>query len=244
MCLHVQEQKVRRYFEQLDIDGDGLITRPEFSNAVSTEMWAGMLVRSFSRPVAAPQPAIAASTTIGGGGGGGGGGGVSLGARQASVGLVRTKSALSRSHGMSRDQIDAIQRLLPMFYVPDLQRLLETLRQRSSSLVRTKTTIPGAEFKTILAKLIPSTPDAPVRLKTARFEPHIRSVCQDRLGTDIGKTLRKAMRFLLQEMARLSAMFFSYLFDRADAVATESGGSSPDFAEFFGMLVRTNYQLH
>ena len=172
MCLHVQEQKVRRYFEQLDIDGDGLITRPEFSNAVSTEMWAGMLVRSFSRPVAAPQPTTAGSTAIGGGGGGSGGG-VSLGARQASVGLVRTKSALSRSHGMSRDQIDAIQRLLPMFYVPDLQRLLETLRQRSSSLARTKTTIPGAEFKTILAKLIPSTPDAPVRLKTASSHIYI-----------------------------------------------------------------------
>ena len=63
------------------------------------------------------------------------------------------------------------------------------------------------------------------------------------LGTDIGKTLRKEMRFLLQEMARLSAAFFSHLFDRADAVATESGGSSPDFAEFFGMLVRNTIKL-
>ena len=55
-----------------------------------------------------------------------------LGARQLSVGLVRTKSALARSHGMSREQIDAMQRLLPAFTVPDLRRLLDTLRQVSN----------------------------------------------------------------------------------------------------------------
>ena len=57
----------------------------------------------------------------------------SLGVRQTSAGLVRTKSALARTHGMSREQIDAIQRLLPTFTVPDLQRLLDALRQVSDA---------------------------------------------------------------------------------------------------------------
>jgi hypothetical protein len=34
---------------------------------------------------------------------------------------------------MSREQIDAIQRLLPTFTVPDLQRLLDALRQVSDA---------------------------------------------------------------------------------------------------------------
>lgn len=46
-----EEQKILKYFNQLDTDQDGLITESEFSNAVSTEMWAGILVRAFSRPV-------------------------------------------------------------------------------------------------------------------------------------------------------------------------------------------------
>ena len=50
-----------------------------------------------------------------------------------SAGLVRTKSALARTHGMSREQIDAIQRLLPTFTVPDLRRLLDVLRQVSDA---------------------------------------------------------------------------------------------------------------
>ena len=57
----------------------------------------------------------------------------SLGARKISAGLVRTKSALARTHGMSTEQIDAIQRLLPTFTVLDLRRLLDALRQGSDA---------------------------------------------------------------------------------------------------------------
>ena len=180
-----EEQKILKYFAHLDADGDNLITKAEFCRAVSTEMWAGMLVRAFSRPAPPPTAGSAALSASSG---------RDLGARQSSAGLVRTKSALARAHGMSREQIDAIQRLLPTFTVPDLRRLLDSLRQRSPSLSRSRATIPGAEFKTILAQLIPASPDAP-------------------------------------EMAKLSASFFSFLFDRADSVASSSGQSAPDFAE-------------
>ena len=41
-----EAQKVLHYFtHHLDTDGDGLINRSEFCHAVSTELWAGMLVR-------------------------------------------------------------------------------------------------------------------------------------------------------------------------------------------------------
>lgn len=34
----------------------------------------------------------------------------------------------------------------------------------------------------------------------------------------------------------LANVVCSFLFDRADSVASSSGGSAPDFAEYFGML--------
>ena len=46
-----EQQKTLMYFNHLDTDQDGLITKSEFYTAVSTEMWAGILVRAFSRPV-------------------------------------------------------------------------------------------------------------------------------------------------------------------------------------------------
>ncbi len=46
-----EQQKILKYFNHLDTDQDDLISKSEFCTAVSTEMWAGMLVRAFSRPV-------------------------------------------------------------------------------------------------------------------------------------------------------------------------------------------------
>jgi hypothetical protein len=42
---------------------------------------------------------------------------------------------------------------------------LDLREQRSASLSRTRSTIPGSEFKTILSQLIPASPDAPEMAK-------------------------------------------------------------------------------
>ena len=171
-----EARKVLHYFtKHLDTDGDGLISRSEFCHAVSTELWAGMLVRSFSQPPAAASAPPAGVVPL---------------SRQASIGLVRTKSALSRTLNMPREQIDVLQRLLPAFTCADLQGLLTTLRQRSSALsFGSAPALSVPEFKTVLAQ-------------------------SDQTGNS------------------MSASFFSYLFDRADDIASAGGDPAPDLGEY------------
>jgi hypothetical protein len=83
-----EEGQISNYFTELDSNGDGFVSVSEFIYAVRSEMWAGTMIRAFSRQ---PAPAMDHTPKT-----------EALLARQLSSdgqGLVRTKSALGRSLG-------------------------------------------------------------------------------------------------------------------------------------------------
>jgi hypothetical protein len=87
--------------------------------------------------------------------------------RQASEGLVRTKSALSRELSMSREEIESIHRLLPSFSCADLAPLLNAFKTKPS--VQQTGCIHPSEFKAVLSQLIPPGPVPEMSEKSAHF---------------------------------------------------------------------------